>query len=146
MSKRETILQHAKTLPFLVRCGCEIHSCEPGLATAGLTVSEELAGGTGHLNGTELYGLLDCAAWFAVALMLEDDEAAVTHDAHFSLLSVAPVGAEVRFSARVEKRGRALAFIRVEAQVGEKLVATARITKSIIAHSVRMRHATAEAR
>ena len=137
---RERIMAYATQLPFLVRCGFELRECQPGEALGVVHVTDALAGGTGQLNGTELYGLLDCTAWFAVALQLAPEEAAVTHDAHFSILATAPVGSEVTFRAHVDKRGRTLAFVSVEARTGERMVARATVTKSIIPLSQRLRH------
>jgi acyl-coenzyme A thioesterase PaaI-like protein len=138
---RERIMAYAKQLPFLVRCGYELRECAPGVALGHVHVSQSLAGGTGQLNGTELYGLLDCTAWFSVALMLGPDEAAVTHDVHFSILSAAPVGSDVSLKARVDKRGRHVAFVSVEAHASDRFVARATVTKSIIPLSQRLRHA-----
>ena len=104
-------------------------------------MTPELAGPTGHLNGTELYGLLDCTAWFSVSKALAPNEAAVTHDAHFSMLGVAKVGSQVSIVAELGKRGRTTAFVRVTAEADGKPFALATITKSIIPFDVRMRHA-----
>lgn len=143
ISGAKSLAEHARTLPFLARCGYALVRSEGGDAEACLTVTPLLAGLTGHLNGTELYGLLDCTAWFAIAPLLGPSEAAVTHDAHFSLLSTAPTGSEVRLTAHVDKRGRTTAFIRVQAHVGGRLFAAATVTKSIISTDARMRHAKA---
>lgn len=137
---RERIMAYATQLPFLVRCGFQLRDCQPGRALGSVEVTDALAGGTGQLNGTELYGLLDCTAWFAVALQLEPDEAAVTHDAHFAIVATAPVGSEVTFSAHVDKRGRTLAFVSVDARTGDRIVARATVTKSIIPLAQRLRH------
>jgi len=142
LAAQRDVMSYATKLPFLARCGYELSQCVPGDAVASVTVTEALSGGTGQLNGTELYGLLDCSAWFAVALMLGTDEAAVTHDAHFSIVATAPTGSEVTFRAHVDKRGRTLAFVSVEAAAGDRLVARATITKSIISLAQRMRHAS----
>lgn len=109
-----------------------------------MDVTEAVAAGTGALSGGELYGLIDSVAYLAVAPMLPDDEAAVSHDAHFSLMSTAPVGCLVEVRSTVQRRGRALAFIRVEAVIvdgePEKPLALATVTKSIISMSQRLRH------
>jgi len=144
-SSLESNFAKVLAMPFLVRCGFALVSHATGRATGQLVVSESLAAGTGRLNGTELYGLLDCAAWCAVASTLAPDEAAVTHDAHFSLVSVARLGSVVTFDAKVEKRGRSIAFVTVEARADGSLFARATVTKSIVPLSVRMRHAPARA-
>ncbi len=127
--------------PFMVRCGFELLEHAPLRASGAVRVTPELAGVSGHLNGTELYGLVDCTAFLAVATTLSPEEAAVTHDAHFSITGAAPTDALARFDAVVAKRGRTTAFIRVEVACGDRLVALATITKTILPLSVRNRHA-----
>lgn len=131
----------ANQIPLLVRCGYRLAEHVEGRARGTLHVTPELAGPTGHLNGTELYGLLDCTAWFSVSKSLATNEAAVTHDAHFSMLGVAKVGTEVSIVAELVKRGRTTAFVRVTAEADGKPFALATITKSILPLDVRMRHA-----
>lgn len=107
---------------------------------ARIEVTPEVSLFSGHLNGVELYGLLDCTAWFSIAPHLGPEEAAVTHDAHFSILSAAPAGSVVTMRGTVVKRGRTTAFVRTEALVDGKPFALGTITKSIIPMAVRTRH------
>lgn len=131
----------ARRIPLLARCGYRLVAHGEGRARGVFPVTAELGGGTGHLNGTELYGLLDCTAWCAIASLLGASEAAVTHDAHFSMLGVAKVGSEVVITAEVVKRGRTTGFVRVEATADGKTFALATVTKTIVPLEVRMRHA-----
>jgi acyl-coenzyme A thioesterase PaaI-like protein len=62
---------------------------------------------------------------------LADSQHAVTHDLHVSFMRSIPTGARCDLCASVSRIGRTLAFLEVSAHVDGKLVATARITKSI---------------
>ena len=64
--------------------------------------------------------------------MLADDREAVTHDRHHPVLRAAGRGDDVRMESRILKKGRSLCFIDVSATVSGQLIATARITKSIV--------------
>ena len=115
-----------------------------GRAVCRIEATEAVCANTGALSGGDLYGLLDSVAYLAVITMLPDEETGVSHDSHFSLLTMAPLESEVEVRAQVQKRGRNVAFIRVEAFVvtdgGMKLLALATITKSIISLTQRLRH------
>ena len=116
-----------------------------GRAVCRLTATEAVCANTGALSGGDLYGLLDSVAYLGVITMLPDDATGVSHDAHFSLLTMAPLGSEVEVRSEVQRLGRNVAFIRVEAFVvtdgGMKQLAMATITKSIISLKQRLRHA-----
>ncbi len=134
----------ALRMPLLLKSEYALLSQELEGVRARIVVSEELSLFSGHLNGVELYGLLDCTAWFAIAPHLGPDEAAVTHDAHFSILSAAPRGAVVELHGGVVKRGRTTGFVRVEASVDGKVFALGTLTKTIVPMAVRTRHAPKE--
>jgi acyl-coenzyme A thioesterase 13 len=133
--------RRALELPLLRRTGYSLLDQSEARARGAVHVSAELGGPSGQLNGTDIYGLVDCTAWFAVVTVLGPEEAAVSHDAHFSLLGAAPVGSDVTFEARVMKRGRTTAFLRVEGHVDGKPIVSATITKTILPISIRQRHA-----
>ena len=131
-------------LPSAAACNLRLLEQSPGTALCRLDVTDAVCAGTGALSGGDLYGLLDSIAYLGVITLLPDDETGVSHDAHFSLLSMAPLGTEVEVRSAVQKRGRSLAFIRVEAFVlgGDepKPLALATVTKSIISMEQRLRH------
>ena len=135
-------------LPSAAACNLRVVEQPSGRAVCRLDVTEGVCAGTGALSGGDLYGLLDSIAYLGLVTLLPNDETGVSHDAHFSLLSMAPLGTEVEIRSVVEKRGRHVAFIRVEAFVlgaGEpKLLALATVTKSIISMKQRLRHKPAE--
>lgn len=86
----------------------------------------------GRLHGGALYALLDAMGLLALQPRLRPGQHAVTHDLHVSMLRAAPEGARVALRAELLKLGRTLAFIDARAEAGGQLLATARITKSIV--------------
>ena len=92
----------------------------------------ELASFGGQLHGGVLSTLFEVAGFLALVPLLEASQHAVTHDLHVSLMRPVPTGARCNLSAHVARLGKTLAFIEVSASVNDKLVASARITKSII--------------
>ena len=84
------------------------------------------------LHGGVVTALLDVASYLALLPHLADDEHAVTHDQAVSLLR--PVGADSRVElvGTVLRRGRAVAFLRADATVDGRLVATAQVTKTVV--------------
>ena len=140
----ELCVRTTLSLPSGAACNLRLVEQSAGRAVCRLEVTEAVCAGTGALSGGELYGLLDSIAYLGVITLLPDDETGVSHDAHFSLLSMAPLGSEVEIRSAVQKRGRSLAFIRVEAFVlgGDepKPLALATVTKSIISMKQRLRH------
>lgn len=134
----------ALALPTSKACNLRLVSQSKGEALCHLDVTEAVSAGTGALSGGELYGLLDLIGYLAVTTLLSDDEAAVSHDAHFSLMTSAPVGSVVEVRSAVQRRGRGLAFIRVDAFVladpTPKHLAMATVTKSLMSIKQRMRH------
>ena len=144
----ELCVQATLGLPSAAACKLRLVEQSAGRAVCRLDVTEGVCAGTGALSGGDLYGLLDSIAYLGLIGLLPDDETGVSHDAHFSLLSMAPLGSEVEIRSVVQKRGRSVAFIRVEAFVlgsGEpKLLALATVTKSIISMKRRLRHKPAE--
>ena len=76
--------------------------------------------------------LCDVCAYSGLISALGDQEDAVTHDIHVSVLRPVKEGSEVIYKSSIVKRGRTLCFINVEARSNDKLIATARVTKSMI--------------
>jgi len=123
--------------------GLALVSQSEGAAVTRFVVPARAARGSGHLHGNYLYGLLDYAAFFTVVTVLRPDESAVTHDAHFTLLDPVPAGATVELVGSLDRRGRHIAFLSVDAWwvdgASRRCVARARITKSIMAMQQRTR-------
>ena len=107
-------------------------SSEDGQGEIRIKVGEELVNPAGLFHGGVVYVLSDVCAYAGLLNLLSDNEEAVTHDLHVSVLRPAKLGDEVVFRSGVVKRGRQLCFLDVTASVNEKVIATARVTKSII--------------
>jgi uncharacterized protein (TIGR00369 family) len=85
------------------------------------------------LHGGVVTTLLDTACYLALLPQLSDDEHAVTHDLTVSLIRPVAADARVDVIGSVVRRGRAVAFLRAEATVDGDVVATAQVTKSVVA-------------
>ncbi|WP_043764982.1 PaaI family thioesterase [Algiphilus aromaticivorans] len=103
-----------------------------GAATLCFTVNPYAVNPAGALHGGVLYTLCDVAAYSALLSQLPMDREAVTHDLHVSVMRAASEGEKVAIEAHVRRLGRSIAFIDVEARAGERLLATARVTKSLV--------------
>lgn len=109
----------------------DIHSAD-GQGEIRITVTDELVNPAGVFHGGVVYVLSDVCAYAGLLSLLNDNEEAVTHDLHVSILRPAMRGDEVVFRSEVVKRGRQLCFIDVTASVNDKIIATVRVTKSVI--------------
>lgn len=94
--------------------------------------SPAVEGRSGQMNGGVLSVLLDACAYLALEPALGDDEDAVSHDLHISMLRPVMIGDRVDLRGELVQKGRRVAFVNSEARVNGRLVASARITKSIV--------------
>ncbi len=129
---RADILAAAQTFPLHAQYGLELLHHEDGVCRARVEVGPAHINLGGVLHGGVLYLLLDVVAWCAAMSIVPEGFNATTHDIHVSVLRPTPPGVELAFEARVRKLGRTLAFIDVEATVAGKLMASARVTKSLV--------------
>ena len=125
-------LQAVRQLPLHRDLGVTGIEAADGAAELRFTVGAYAVNPAGALHGGVLYTLCDVAAYCALLSQLSDDREAVTHDLHVSVLRSAAAGAEVAVRASIRRLGRTLAFVDVEAFAGERLLATARVTKSLL--------------
>jgi uncharacterized protein (TIGR00369 family) len=95
-------------------------------------VVEHLLSPAGALHGGVLYTLCDVCAYVGLLSILDADQEAVTHDIHLSMMRSAKAGDRVTIGSRIVKKGGSLCFIDVSAMVAGDVVATARVTKSLI--------------
>jgi uncharacterized protein (TIGR00369 family) len=86
----------------------------------------------GGVHGGVLYALTDAVCMLALLPALDPSQHAVTHDLYVSVMRPVPPGAVCRLSARVLRHGRTLAFLESTAEVDGKIVASGRVTKSIV--------------
>lgn len=133
---REQILAAAQTFPLHAQFGLSLTHAADGVCRATVPVGPAHINLGGVVHGGVMYLLLDVVAWCAAVTVVPEGFNATTHDLHVSVLRPTPAGATLTFEARVRKLGRTLVFIDVEASIGDKLVASARVTKSLVALSL----------
>ena len=118
-------------VPLNHHLGLVFDGREGGVTYAHLVAVPELVAFS-VLHGGALYAAFDAMGLLAISHDLAEDQHAATHDLHVSMMRTTAPGAVVQLSARAVRRGRTLAFIDAQAEVDGKVVATARITKSIV--------------
>jgi uncharacterized protein (TIGR00369 family) len=128
-----SVLRGIEAVPLHQFLGMRVVSHDATSSRIELPAGPQALNGAGMLHGGVLYAIGDAAAYTALLGQMNDDEEAVTHDLHVSVMKPVPPGSTVRFEGLVERRGKTLAFLSVRVSVDGALVATARVTKSIIA-------------
>lgn len=103
-----------------------------GQARLNISVNENTANPVGVLHGGVAYTLCDVVGYAALLSVLPEGVEAVTHDIQVSVLRAARLGDTVEFAGRVVKAGQRIAFLDTEARVEGELVASARVTKSLL--------------
>ncbi len=132
----EAIRQRLMELPLHRFLGMQVEAMHAGSAHARATVTEQTANVAGVLHGGAFYALLDNVAYLAVVPLLDQGQNATTHDLHVSVLRPARLGDVLRLEGKVRRFGRSLVFCEAEAWVGDKLTATARVTKSLVTQAI----------
>lgn len=132
MTPLEKLLPLVTQHPLHRAMGVTTIDAADGRAQLEIVVAGDTVNPAGVFHGGVAYCLCDMACYAALLSVLKGDENAVTHDIHVSMLRGARIGDRVRFSARVLKRGRNVAFMEAEAHCGDQLMARATVTKSIL--------------
>lgn len=127
-----TILQAMETFPLHAQFGLELVEAADGEAHARCEVGPAHLNYGGVVHGGVMYLLLDVVSYCAAMTQAPPGFNATTHDFHCSVMRATPGGVTLDFRAKVRKAGRTLFFIDVEAAIGDKLVASARVTKSLV--------------
>ena len=112
--------------------GLELLTVNDGRAGLQLVVGPAAVNNADMLHGGIVYAVLDVAAYLATLTRLAPGENAVTHDIHVSVMRPVVRGATVTVTGAVRRRGRSLIFAEAEASVGDRTVATGRVTKSVV--------------
>lgn len=118
-------------VPLHRHLGLTFEACADGVASARFDVGPQHIG-FGGLHGGVLYTLMDAVAMLALLTRLGPAQHAVTHDLHVSLMRSAAPGARVLLEGRIVRLGRTIAFIDVTARVDDSVIATGRLTKSLV--------------
>lgn len=123
--------------PLHKACGAHLVSSANGHAEIEFQVNAFASNPHGALHGGILYAMMDEACYVAVAPLLAPDQHAVSIEVHTSLLRAALSGETVRLRSQVDRLGRTLAAMRVEAfavnaEGQERLIGTGNVTKSVL--------------
>lgn len=129
---RQQRIEAVLNLPLHRHLGVTRLESSDGEAELQFQVDENALNPAGVLHGGVLYMLCDVCAYAGLLSVLEDNEEAVTHDIHVSVMRSAGAGDRVVIRSKLLKRGRSLCFVDISASVGDKVIATARVTKSVI--------------
>ncbi len=97
-----------------------------------LPVEQPVLNNVGVLHGGIIPALLDVACYLALLPQLDAGHNAVTHDVTASLVRPVSAGRRVEMRGEVVRRGRAVAFLRAEAQVDGVVVAYGQVTKTVV--------------
>jgi acyl-coenzyme A thioesterase PaaI-like protein len=108
-----------------------IDPADPG-AGAAFTVAGIASNGAGGVHAAAVGAALELAAYLALAPKLAETEHAVTHASAVQLISGAAEGELVEVRGVLERRTRRLAFCIASATVGDRIVARAQLTKSVV--------------
>lgn len=115
-----------------ISMGIEWHEADAGRSRISFAVSPRMMTPSSSLHAGFLYTACDAAAAIALMSELPHEQSAVTHDIHVSVMRSAGPDDRVYVLAEIVKRGRQLAFLDARCLVGDRLLATARVTKSIL--------------
>ncbi len=129
---RQEILDAMESFPLHRQFGFELVEHAQGSCHARCTIGEAHINFGGVLHGGVLYLLLDVAAFCAAVTVLPEGFNATTHDIHVSVMRPTRRDAVLDLRATVRKRGRTVYFIDVEGTVDGVLMASARVTKSLV--------------
>ncbi|WP_353247706.1 PaaI family thioesterase [Salinisphaera sp. T31B1] len=129
MNRRlEQVIAH----PLHRHLGIDTIESDDGRARLSIVVGETTVNPAGVLHGGVLYLLCDVCAYAGLLSRLDPGVEAVTHDIHVSVMRAVRAGQVVVFESTPVRVGRRIAFIDVSARVDERVVAQARVTKTLV--------------
>ncbi len=132
MSATDQLLSFVIQHPLHQAMGVRSIEAADGTATIDVTVEGDMVNAAGMFHGGIVYTVCDMACYAALLTRLQPGENAATHDIHVSLMGAARRGDRVRFTATVMRQGRNLAFMEAQVHGGERLLARATVTKTIL--------------
>ena len=97
------------------------------------TVGDLALNGAGGVHAAAVGAVLELSGYLALLPQLREDEHAVTHASSYQLLATVPEGSEIEVRAHLTDRTRRLAFVDAVATSGERVLARAQLTKSVVA-------------
>lgn len=122
-------------VPLITLIGAvPVDSDDPSAGLA-FEITEQTLNAAGALHGGVLGTALDLAAYLSVLPTIGPGQQAVTHAISASYLAGAEVGATLFARGELLRRTRRLAFTSATITCGDRLIATASVTKSIVDQS-----------
>lgn len=122
--------------PLHKACELAVLASGEGRSEIRFAVNDFAGNVIGTLHGGILYAMVDVAAFVALMSVIPRGLHGVTADIQVSVLRPANKGEQVWLRGRVDRVGRTLANMRVEAVVptdqGERLIATGTVVKALI--------------
>jgi acyl-coenzyme A thioesterase PaaI-like protein len=122
----------ALAVPLQVALGARPLDADDPAAGLVLPVTGLAINPGGTLHAGALGAVMELAGFIALLPELDATEHAVTHHIATQILSPGREGEDVLVTAALERRTRRLGFVSATAAVGDRLVARAQITKSVI--------------
>jgi len=129
-------LQAVEQHPLHRYLGVTTIQSNQGCAEFTIEVNEQTLNPAGVFHGGVIYILCDVCAYAGLSSVLEDNIEAVTHDIQVSVMRAAQMGDQINFKSKIVRLGKRLCFIETVATVGNHVIATAKITKSILSKSI----------
>jgi len=131
-SREEELITMFNQVPLNQFIGLQLIAASDGKSKAYFHTTEEVQTPSGTVNGCSYHVALEIAAGAAAISTLPAGRKAMTTDFFASVLRAAPVNARIDVTANVIKSGRSLVFVECEATCDNKIMATARVTKSVV--------------
>lgn len=125
-------LEKVINLPLHQQLGVKQISSSEGIGELPITVNESAVNPNGFLHGGIVYLLADVCAYAGLLSMLDPEQDAVTHDIHVSVIRPATLGDSLLFQSKVIRLGKRIAFLEVQVLKDNSIIASARVTKSIV--------------
>ena len=124
----------AAALAIPLQVALEARALDPADPAAGVVfpVSGLALNPGGTLHAGALGSIMELTGFLALLPHLDAAEHAVTHHVSTQILSPGRAGEEVTVTAVVERRTRRLGFVTATAAAGNRLVARAQITTSVV--------------
>lgn len=125
-------LKNVIALPLHQYLGVTSIKSESGCGELSITVTENLVNPSGRFHGGAIYALCDVCAYSGLLSLIDDRTEAVTHDIQISIMRPAKLGDFVYFNSEVVKLGKRLCFIDVSVTLNDQIIASAKVTKSLL--------------
>lgn len=103
-----------------------------GCGTLSIEITKDIVNPAGRFHGGVIYILCDVCAYAGLLSLIDDNVEAVTHDIQVSIMRSAKLGDVVYFNSKIIKLGKHICFIDVDVTLSEQIIASAKVTKSIL--------------